>query len=402
MQKTILAVTLCFVSILAPAMTVWADSVNVWTVAPVAITGEFSPVQVDSSGQAHIAIYDGVGQCLKYAFGSGSSWSFQTIDSCCGVGRDAALSIEPNGRTDIVYCDGANDDLKQAWSTGSGWNVGTIPGSQDCSFSGGLCDDPVRGVLMMALFGNTSALNHLMLLWQQSGYAWAGPETVDPTNGMGVTSSLAFDPRGNPQVAYTSSDGILRVAYISNGSWSQYSFSSPIHATGRVQMALDSQTGDPRIAYYDPTGGGSINVACYDNGSWQVTPITTTNASQNFSMAYDPCTDGYAVCYWDQTDGTLRVAGRTGYNGMYSNFDMLVDGGITGGVKDDVGLNPYITLVADNEYMVSYDDSTGGLLKVAEITKDSPLAPVPEPSGFLILFSGAAVALAVCQRAKRN
>jgi hypothetical protein len=80
--------------------------------------GEYSSLALDSSGYPCISYYDITNGDLKYAFGTGSAWSIQTVDEAGDVGYYSSLALDSSGYPHISYYDGTNGDLKYAFGQG--------------------------------------------------------------------------------------------------------------------------------------------------------------------------------------------------------------------------------------------------------------------------------------------
>ena len=153
-----------------------------------------------------------------------------------------------------------------------------------------------------------------------------GCVTVD-TTGWADTSSVAFDPSGNPWVSYyLGTTDQYRVARYLGGAttgtgcaintWTCMNVVTA--ANGWLDsMAFDS-AGNPWMAYYTGTTNTSLGVARYLGGAtngtgcnintWTCTEIETTNDVGNYpSIAFD-ITGNPWVSYYNTTSGDLEIA----------------------------------------------------------------------------------------------
>lgn len=78
------------------------------------LTGQWSSIDVDSTGVVHIAYHYYTGKDLKYATGNYGSWTKTSVDTTGDVGLYASLAIDSSDQVHISYYDTTNTDLKYA------------------------------------------------------------------------------------------------------------------------------------------------------------------------------------------------------------------------------------------------------------------------------------------------
>ncbi len=132
---------------------------------------------------------------LKYARHNGSGWDVQTVDGAAGrENGQEFLAFDPAGSPSIVYTDGAGA-LKYARLAGNSWEIRTIDSGRGGCLAFDLAGNP--GIS----YGSGYALRYAH--W--SGSSWdVQTAWEDTTYGamQVITTSLAFDPGGNPALFY--------------------------------------------------------------------------------------------------------------------------------------------------------------------------------------------------------
>lgn len=86
------------------------------------LSGIFSSIKVDMSGNRHISYFEDNNDILKYAFGpansdinSDISWNLYEVDVSTGTGWYNALALDSSGDPHISYFDNSNNSLKYAY-----------------------------------------------------------------------------------------------------------------------------------------------------------------------------------------------------------------------------------------------------------------------------------------------
>jgi hypothetical protein len=99
-----------------------------WISTVVADNGIYPSLQIDGSGNLHLAYYDYQEQTLHYAFLSKGSSRWQTfrVDASENVGLYPSLRIDSNDLAHISYYDAGNTALKYAVGRLDGWSVYTV------------------------------------------------------------------------------------------------------------------------------------------------------------------------------------------------------------------------------------------------------------------------------------
>ena len=170
--------------------------------------GKYSSLALDSTGKPHISYYDSGNKDLKYASWNGSSWGVpQTVDSGGDVGMYTSLALEPGTNYPrISYYDNTNKDLKYASWNGSSWTKQTVDSGGDVGMYNSLALEPGTNYPRISYYQNDAGNNKHLKYASWNGTSWGVPQTVDPSNNVGMYSSLRYDPTtGKMRIAYYNS-----------------------------------------------------------------------------------------------------------------------------------------------------------------------------------------------------
>jgi len=213
---------------------------------------------------------------------------------------------------------------------------------------------PKRFVLLL------TALTALLLAHHQAAAATPfTTENVDATGTTGFWTSLALDSQGDPHISYYDlGNGDLRYAKRTGGVWSFETVDAGGNVGSYTSIAIDAQ-GNPHISYYDETNL-DLKYATKDLAS-NVWTIQTVDGGGGIavglytSIAIDA--QGLAhISYYDQTNGNLKYARRSGGGWAIQT----VDGG-----SSDCGTYTSLALDATGLARISYHEVTGGDLRIA-------------------------------------
>jgi hypothetical protein len=174
--------------------------------------GKFIGLAIDSSGQPHLSYYDEANGNVKYATKTATAGWVSEVVALAGsttplsIAVYTTIAVDSSGNPQIAYFDDNTNQLKYARKSGTAWTVETID----------------------AGCGSACALN-------------------------GSDPSLALDSFDNPHVSYYgsaggTSNGYLRYAYKSGGSWHSETVDSDGDAGFETTIAID-RSGEPHIAY---------------------------------------------------------------------------------------------------------------------------------------------------------
>jgi hypothetical protein len=159
--------------------------------------GQYPSLFIESANTSHISYYDVTNGNLKYATGSGCSWSIFTIDTTNDVGKFSSLALFSGGKAHIAYYDATYGDLKYATGSGSSWNVSLVHGTDDFGQFASL-DLDASGYPHISYYDNTRAD-----LWYAyltaSGWTLLNPDGVGE---VGKYTSIEVDGSGMAFISY--------------------------------------------------------------------------------------------------------------------------------------------------------------------------------------------------------
>lgn len=107
--------------------------------------GQFTSLELTSTGNPRISYYDYATEDLKYARYDGTEWHTEDVDTEGNVGWYTSLALNRTGYPRISYYDETNGDLKYAsYSIILGWRVETVAQPYKGMFSSLALDDADR------------------------------------------------------------------------------------------------------------------------------------------------------------------------------------------------------------------------------------------------------------------
>ncbi len=315
----------------------------VWRVENLNTTASGLSLAVDAQGAPHVALTGGPTNGIVYARRAGGSWTQETVDTGTWDWEylsNPHVALDASGRPHLSYQNTNQGLLKYAVWTGSAWSIGTV----ETNFThGDAFALDASGNPAIAYVGTCTAPDGGWLCWvvnytHATASGWAH-ETVDPTDGAGVSVRLAFDPQGRPHIAYLAPGPVnfwnstIRYASWTGSAWTNETAVSAedepgaLNAGTTLVLAIDA-SGRPGIAYFSEN---AVRYAYRTADGWAIETVAPSYHildDRSLDLAFDP--SGRAVVAYpaggNLDEGALVLATRS--DGAWARE--TVDGGIQG------------------------------------------------------------------------
>jgi len=179
-------------------------------------TGKFNSLALDSKGLPYISYSDVDTGDLRYTKWDGSEWNFSAPDtqkqSDGWVGIGSSIELDQSGNPHIAYVDVTHHRIKYASWTGNSWKsevVDTIMGKADNIDRISLKFDSRQRPHLAYWDSGLGVLRHATL----TPKGWKA-ETVDNADNVGLYPSLAIDSSDELYISYyDNTNGVLRLAH---------------------------------------------------------------------------------------------------------------------------------------------------------------------------------------------
>jgi hypothetical protein len=187
--------------------------------------------------------------------------------------------------------------------------------------------------------------------------------TVDNTATVGLFTSLAFDPEGNPAISYNdSSSGDLKYAVYDGAGWVVSLVDSEGDVGSHSSLAF-APNGQPAISYYEGDPQNDLKYAWYDGSTWRNMRLDQQGDVGTYtSLAFGGGGRPH-ISYFDVTNGALKYAMHDGFGWLATTVDTAQGDGQT-------GLFTSLALRADGRPSISYyatnELMNNGVLRYAE------------------------------------
>jgi hypothetical protein len=322
--------------------------------------GKHTSIAVDNNNRPHVS-YKADGGGLKYAHLTQNGWIFEMADPSSNIGRHTSIALNSEYRPHICYWDEISQITKYAERTDTGWSIIDIESNGWdgwCSIDFDSSDTP------HVSYYKQSAPDAYLKYAKLVGSSWAieqvdeeagwynsiiidtadtphisykshendihtlkyavrtGPpnrpwktETVDPTPGAGVYTSIALDASEVPHIAYHMLPSGLWHAARTGPKRNPWVL-EPIDSVGNVGQWCSIDIGNddiPRVSYYDNLGPTDGNLKYAERtgsppDSWITEPVDEENKAGAYtSIAVDP-TNCPHISYYDATNSSLKYA----------------------------------------------------------------------------------------------
>ncbi len=342
----------------------------------------------------NISFYDTEFRSIRYAYKSGSSWIFITVDSSSAdAGSRNAIAMDSSNRRYIAYFDRAASRVKIAFQTASGWVFETVSPALSFFSWYGLPNVSVavapNGTIAVGYSSGDGASIHRRIggVWHRTDIA---PDLYTPIHQL----ALAFDSASRLGVAYAGNvpgrSGCLSY-YTITGSGSGVVVSQVVDSPGQMGSTVVAMSRDGMGVLYNnasmqslllyvsgfvflPPGGMTFgDDACVTRGPFQDLHADVDGAEYAGSW--------YASVYEDRPGARrLLLAQKTwpGIHNPYYSWPYEV-------VDQSADVGQYNSIVAETggTLHISYFDATNGDLKYARRTGSGWTINVVDSAGIV-------------------
>jgi hypothetical protein len=233
-------------------------------------SADYGTLVLDSYGNPHIAYI--IGNDLKYAIRTGTTWNIQTVDAIPedpGLATfEVSLALDANNTPYLLYSPSSSEynqtgmwsqTIKLAIYQNSGWDIQTLPLPELTVNYGNIILDSkgfphfVCTQYSIKLENGSELTKLLYASWD--GTTW-NTETIGWTYFLPTSiGQLTLDSKGNPAFCFDGYREGLSYGSYSNGTWSIQTLN--ITVLGPCYLAFDS-TDTPHISYSYRAGGNNL------------------------------------------------------------------------------------------------------------------------------------------------
>ena len=326
-------------------------------------------IALDSSGKVHIGYYDYSNGNLKYATNASGEWITTTVDSSGNVGEYNSIALDSSGKTHISYYDVTNDAIKYATNASGTWVTTTVASEGNDGKPSIAVDTSGKAHISYYDYVN----GDFKYATNASG-AWV-MTTVDSAEYMEGYSSLALDSSSKAHIsyiyidctAYSTCSTELKYATNASGTWVTTTVDSKVAVGGYSSLALDT-SGNAHISYLN-SSIQVLNYATNANGTWMTTTVDSSGGVYT-SIALDSTGKAHISYYDGYPNYNLKYA----TNASGSWITTTVDSGV---VSEDTS----IVLDTSGKAHISYSDSTNRDLKYATNTSGTWVTTTVDSEG---------------------
>lgn len=271
--------------------------------------GQYVSMSFDQRGRPALAYFDGFNGDLRYAKWSSGDWSRETVDSRFSVGLYPNLTFSEQNEPTIAYYCKTVGDLRLAQFGGLSWAITTIDGADgtDTGRSVSLARDR-DGRLAIAYEDSTAGA---LKLATQTATGWTTSVVDASTRGVAFIS-LAFDKSNRPSISYYDAyPADLKFATLVDNAW-QRTVLAARGAVGLYSQLWLSETGLPRVLYFNRTRNQLLETRQLANGAWE-SSLLRRSAGRYLAGVAHPRYNGeteFVFSYYDASDRRLRVDSR--------------------------------------------------------------------------------------------
>jgi subtilisin family serine protease len=285
---------------------------------------------LDSDGVLHAVYYDKKGRLLYTARDTSGLWSkVYVVDDSGNVGSQLSIAVDHTGKIGVAYYDATNSAVKYAEGSGATWTKTTVESAKSVGQSPSLAYD-IDGNAYIAYYRKTSGDLRLARLNRDSG-AWT-KKTIDGAGAGGadvgsVTSLDVGEAAVAQQFGFTTYHTTVAIAYADNtngklkyarldlddptATWYISNVDTTKAANINLNLHYNAAVGglQAQIVYQD-TGAADVRYA-YRNTDWFVETVKSTGKVGDTVQLYFDSSDRPTATYYDRTRRALYTATRT-------------------------------------------------------------------------------------------
>ena len=296
--------------------------------------GKYCNLAIDSNNGLHVSYQYNSGNSLRYAYksASSSSWSKTTIDNTGG--KFTSIAIDSNDKPHIAYRD-SGGDLGYAEKTGSSWTFNTVQSAGDIAFTSIAIDSDDH---IHIAYYDTIDKDNFHLTDTAGSWARTNLENIGSNTG-GMALDIAIDPTTDePGISYFDKDATaLKYTYYTGSSW----ISSTIENTadyGRFNSIAYDSIGNVHISH-ERNSADDLYYTSDKTGSWVTTLVDATGSTGTHTGIAVDGNDDIHIAYHYNTAGDLYHATVQGHNTGSSARSALAGATCTFSPSLPTGLN---------------------------------------------------------------
>ncbi len=333
------------------------------------VVGSRSSLAHTPGGLPAISYYDASNADLKIAEFDGANWQTTTVDAAGTVGWTSSLAFSPGGRPAISYVSYSQVmGVKYAVFNGSTWDITTVttgtPLEYDVGGKTSLAFSPSGQATICYESYDFSGTGGAINLAKLSGTTWVHEKVFPNLPGhvqsdWGFGPSPAFSPTGTLSISYTEYPDVPFISTLGyttfNGStWQEVTVDPAPGGVGIDSSLAFTPAGQPVISYYDAVNT-ALKCAVFNGVAWQLTTVdNAASVGQQSSLAFSPAGQP-AISYLDATNGDLKYAAFDGSTWQTGTVDSA----------GSVGQSTSLDFTPGGQPGISYFDATRGDLKFA-------------------------------------
>jgi len=266
--------------------------------------GDFPSLALDSEGLPSISYVEWEERDLKIASYDGQTWEVETVDAGYVYGG-TSLEIDNGGAMHIAYVQPHSKHLIHAVRSGSDWLTEKVNDEGEAGVFFSMALD-TRDTPHIAYCSST--LHGSKLMYASRGSSTWSTEVVDDQGDAGHWCSLALDDADRPHITHVEADdALLKYSWRTDGSWATECMTTEGEdalPAGRLRI---DERGQPHVAYQTSEHELRVEYAVKAGGVWKRMILPVENiASGGVALALDAGSLPY-LCFSNAKNDTLYL-----------------------------------------------------------------------------------------------